>query len=90
MYELVDSCGKTTMELGRFVSDEAAVKATLNVIPPPGSKLLVVRGPEGRRSVVEVEFVKSKSKKQLLADLLSACKRSSDKNVAALARAYET
>lgn len=87
LYEFVDASGRSTMELGRFRSDASALKATRNIIPPPGSRLLVAKEPSGPRSVVDVEFIKPKER--LLSDLLAACRQSFDPKVSSLARAYD-
>lgn len=89
VYEITDSSGKSLLELGRFKSDGAAIKAAKNIIVPLRAANLSRR--DGARSFA-VASIKpsrpSKSKDQLLSELIQFCIVSRDPKISELASQY--
>ena len=87
LYEIVDSSGRTVMELGRFKSDAEAVRASRNI------KVSVVGAVVARKTDLGPKKVAPHpgpipSKQKLLGDLLDLCISSNDDQIADLARMY--
>ena len=94
LYEIMDCDGNTIMELGRFLSDDAAKRVSRHVIIPRGAAYIAKKTGSGHIKVTSVvasvETKKKPTKAEILADLLRACKKCSDQRIAQLAGMYET
>ena len=90
LYEIMDCDGNTLMELGRFMSDDAAKRVSRHLIIPRGAAYIAKKTGSGHIKVVGVDAKRKPTKAEILADLLKACKKCSDPKIVQLAGMYET
>lgn len=87
LYEIIDSYGKTVMELGRFESDESAIRVARNVLVFAKNPHLVRKTGLGRQKVAPLPNSYGDERK-VLEDLLDLCVSSKDSRIADLAKQY--